>query len=86
MMQEHLNDIAQKLDKAILRAIRANRSVYIIELKIFLNTRLNQATMSEHALRQVYNDFTALLSNLNAEMFADEIAWSAERALSLGNK
>ena len=83
-IQEHLNDIAQKLDKLILRAIKGNRSVYIIELKIFLNTRLNQSeNMTEHALRQTYNDLGTLLTNLNAEMFADEIDWCVERALKL---
>ena len=83
-MQEHLTDIAQKLDKLIMRSIRANRSSYIVELKIFLNTRLNQSeNMTEHALRQTYNDLGALLSNLNAEMFADEIDWCTERALKI---
>lgn len=83
-MKEQLNDIAQKLDKAILSAIQANRSIYIIELKIFHHTRLSASdTMTEHALRQTYNDFGALLSKLDAEMFADEIAWCFERASTL---
>ena len=84
MMQEHLNDIAQKLDKLILRSIKANKSVYIIELKIFLNTRLNPSeNTTEHALRQLYNDLCALLSNLDAELFSEEIDWCTERALKI---
>lgn len=78
--QEHLNDIAQKLDKLILRAVHSKMTVYIIELRIFKNTRLNQSSYTSHALRQVYNDLGALLANLNAGMFSKEIEWCDERA------
>lgn len=79
-VQEHLNDIAQKLDKLILRAVHSGMTVYIIELRIFKNTRLNQSSYTSHALRQVYNDLGALLANLNAGMFSNEIDWCNERA------
>ena len=82
--QEHLNDLAQKLDKLILRAVREKRAVYIIELKIFKNTRLNGATeYTTHALRQTYNDLGALLGNLDAEMFKHEIDWCTERTKAI---
>lgn len=82
--QEHLNDLASKLDKLILRAVRAGRTVYMVELKIFKNTRLNCATeYTAHALRQTYNDLCALLGNLDAEMFKNEIEWCTERAKAI---
>lgn len=82
--QELLNDLAEVVERAILSAVSRNKTIYIIELKIFKNTRLNQATeYTAHAVRQCYNDLMVLLQNLDASLYRQEIDWLNDKVMGM---